>query len=332
MSFEDLVEGYFITTSENLVFEVKGVVHPKDRIIAYLRYVPEESKTESHVKYRKIYDIKEREDYLKSNFPDYLWFSKVYGRVVQSVARENIISILNPVEYLSRMRDDSRVRNDLQEATFVLARNLVQLTGISWSDIGVTGSQLLGIATEMSDIDLVIYGNTACREFYDNLFDNYNNLEGVRPYSGSSLNAHLAFRWGELVRYHNVLGEIESKKVLQGLFKGHEFFIRLVRRSEEIDEFYGKMQYEMIDYYRTHCVIKEDTDSIFTPCVYIVEAEENTDLKRLVSYRGRFTEQVTKGMSVMAKGRLERVIDTTTGDSFQQLVLGEDSTDYLLPI
>jgi len=332
VSFENLVEGYFIITSESLVFEVKGVVHPKDRIIAYLRYVPEESKTKSGVKYRKIYDIKEREDYLKSNFPEYLWFSKVHGRVVQSVARESIISILSPVEHLSRMREDGRVKSNLQEATTVLAKNLVQLTGISWSDIGVTGSQLLDIATETSDIDLVVYGSTACRKFYDNISDNYSKIDGVRPYSGDFLKAHLAFRWGELVRYHDVLGEIESKKVLQGLFNGHEFFIRLVRRSEEIDEYYGRMQYEMIDYYRTCCVIKDDTDSIFTPCVYTVEAEDNADLKRLVSYRGRFTEQVTKGVSVMAKGRLERVIDTNTGDSFQQLVLGEDSTDYLLPI
>ncbi len=332
MSFENLVEGYFITTSENLVFEVKGVVHPKDRIIAYLRYVPEESTTKSAVKYRKIYDIKEREDYLKSNFPEYLWFSKVHGRSVQSVARENISSVLSPVECLSHMKEDSRVKSDLLEATTALARYLVQLTGISWADIGVTGSQLLGIATEMSDIDLVVYGSTACRKFYDNMLDSYNKIEGVKPYSGDLLNAHLEFRWGELVRHHKVLGEIESKKVLQGLFNGHEFFIRLVRRSEEIDEYYGKMQYEMMDYYQTRCIIKDDIDSIFTPCTYTVEAKDNVDLKRLVSYRGRFTEQVTKGMSVMVRGRLEKVTDTTTGDSFLQLVLGEDSTDYLLPV
>jgi predicted nucleotidyltransferase len=84
--------------------------------------------------------------------------------------------------------------------------------------------------------------------------------------------------------------------------------------------------------HRTCCVIKDDCESIFTPCVYIVESSNNADLRRLVSYRGRFTEQVTTGMSVSTGGRLERVVDTTTGDCFQQLVLGENSTDYLLPI
>ena len=55
-------------------------------------------------------------------------------------------------------------------------------------------------------------------------------------------------------------------------------------------------------------------------------------LKQLVSYRGRFTEQVSSGMSVRAKGRLENVLDSSTGENYQQLVLGENSSDYLIPI
>jgi len=230
------------------------------------------------------------------------------------------------------MKNYHGTKSKLHEATNVLAKKLVHETGISWSDIGITGSQLLNIATERSDIDFVVYGNNACRKFYDNMSNNYRKIQGIRPYSGDFLNAHVAFRWGNLIKFHDTLKKIESKKVLQGLYNGHEFFIRLVRRLEEIDEYYGKMKYELIDYYRTRCIIKDDTDSIFTPCVYHIESLDNTNLRRLVSYRGRFTEQVTAGMSVRVKGRLERVTDTTTGDSFQQLVLGENSTDYLLPI
>jgi len=332
VSSENPIEGYFIITSDNLIFEVKGVVHPKDRVIAYLRYVPVDSQKKSSLHYQKLYDLNRREDYLKSNYPEYLWFSKAHGRVIQSVEREKIVSILNPVEYLARMKNNHGTKSKLHEATNVLAKKLVHETGISWSDIGITGSQLLNIATERSDIDFVVYGNNACRKFYDNMSNNYRKIQGIRPYSGDFLNAHVAFRWGNLIKFHDTLKKIESKKVLQGLYNGHEFFIRLVRRLEEIDEYYGKMKYELIDYYRTRCIIKDDTDSIFTPCVYHIESLDNTNLRRLVSYRGRFTEQVTAGMSVRVKGSLERVTDTTTGDSFQQLVLGENSTDYLLPI
>jgi predicted nucleotidyltransferase len=332
VSSENLVEGYFIITSDNLVFEVKGLIHPKERIIAYLRYVPTKSAKKVGANYQKLYDLSKREDYLKSNFPEYLWFSEVHGRVVQSVAREKIVSILSPVEYLAHTKNHPRTKSDLQETTNLLVKKLVHWTGISWSDIGITGSQLLGLATEKSDIDLVVYGKDACRKFYDKLSETFDKIEGIRPYYGDFLNAHVKFRWGNLVKYRDALEKIESGKILQGLFNGHEFFIRLVKRPEEIDEYYGKMRYEMMGYYRAHCIIKDDSDSIFTPCVYVVESSDNVDLRRLVSYRGRFTEQVTIGMSVSAKGRLERVTDTTTGDSFQQLVLGENSNDYLLPI
>lgn len=332
VSFESLVEGYFIITPENLIFEVKGVVHPKHRVIAYLRYIPENGQKKSGVNYHKIYDLGRRENYLESNFPEYLWFSEVHGRVIQSVTREKIVSILNPVEYLAHMKKHRGTKSELHEATIALVRKLIHWTGISWSDIGVTGSQLLGIATKESDIDLVVYGNDTCRKFYDNLLSNYTKIQGIIPYSGDSLNKHVAFRWGDLAKNHEILRKIESRKVLQGFFNGYEFFIRLVKRPEEIDDYYGKKQYEMMDYCTTRCVIKDDMDSIFTPCTYTVESSDNTILRRLVSYRGRFTEQVTTGMSVRTKGRLEKVTDSMTGDSFQQLVLGENSSDYLLPV
>ena len=35
------IEGYFIVTQNDHIFEIKGLLHPKDRLIAYLRYIPD---------------------------------------------------------------------------------------------------------------------------------------------------------------------------------------------------------------------------------------------------------------------------------------------------
>jgi len=35
-------EGDFIETFEGLIFDVKGLIHPPNRIIAFLRYFPDE--------------------------------------------------------------------------------------------------------------------------------------------------------------------------------------------------------------------------------------------------------------------------------------------------
>jgi hypothetical protein len=103
---ESPIEGYFVITSDNLVFEVKGVVHPENRIIAYLRYVPSES---SSTGFKKVYDLDEREKYLREKYPEYLWNSEPHGRIVQSVSEEKIESILDPVDRLAQMREADEV-------------------------------------------------------------------------------------------------------------------------------------------------------------------------------------------------------------------------------
>jgi predicted nucleotidyltransferase len=329
-SFENLVEGCFVTTSDNLIFEVKGVVHPQNRIIAYLRYVPNDE--HENLGYRKVYNLKDREEYLTLKFPEYLWYSDVYGRTIQSVPMSKVVSSHRPVEYLDYMRNHTISLNRLQKSSIELVRELVDSTEISWSNIGITGSQLLGIATEKSDIDLVVYGSRTCRKFHSSLSKNYNKIPGIKSYSDETLKVHLAFRWGNLIQYHDILGEIESRKVLQGLFNEHEFFIRLVKLPHEVDEVYGKVMYRLMDSCKCRCTISDDNDSIFTPCVYNVESFDHPQLRRIVSYRGRFTEQAKTGSVVEARGRLECVTDIATGEEFQQLVLGEDPTDFLLPV
>ncbi|MHA1938730.1 MAG: hypothetical protein ACW97O_11020, partial [Candidatus Thorarchaeota archaeon] len=63
-----------------------------------------------------------------------------------------------------------------------------------------------------------------------------------------------------------------------------------------------------------------------------VESDNITDLQRLVSFRGRFTEHVFTGETVEARGRMETVTNVNTDESFTQLVLGENPLDYLMPV
>jgi len=79
------IEGWFVITYDDLIFEVKGVIHPRNRIIAYVRYVPDiDGERGGH---RKVYNLHEREVFLKEKFPDYLWknitiSSKEYGKII----------------------------------------------------------------------------------------------------------------------------------------------------------------------------------------------------------------------------------------------------------
>jgi len=321
---DKLVEGYFIRTSDNLIFEVKGVVHPHDRIIAYVRYVPDLDSG-----FRKIYDLQEREEYLSKGFLGYLWFSKTHGRILQAVPHKKIVQVFNPVEHMSQIRND---KSALSIATSNLVELLLDNTGIDRTEIGVTGSQLVGVATEKSDIDLVVYGESTCRKFYNRLRKKFDKIPRLERYEGELLDAHVLFRWGNLTEYQELLHKIESIKILQGVFESHQFFIRLVKRPQDVSEIFGQIVTENLKTREVHCSVIKDRNSIFTPCTYQVESLDLPKLKQLVSYRGRFTEQVSSDISVKARGRLENVIDSNTGENYQQLVLGESPSDYLIPI
>lgn len=322
----NLVEGYFIITTDGLIFEIKGIVHPRDRVIAYLRYVPTPSG------YQKVYDLNERENYLRTNYSSYLWFSEPHGRVVQSVPNTSIKTILSPIDRLTSLRNNIGEITDLEQASVKLAEKLVESTRIESSDIGITGSQLIGIAKKSSDIDLVVYGLKTCQEFYLRLSQNISSISGIQHYTGQLLDDHVSFRWGAHKELRNLLREIEQAKVLQGLYKGYDFFIRLVKTADDLDYVYGDFSFQMKGQNLVSGIVTEDSNSIFTPCEYLVECNEIPNLRKLVSYRGRFTEQISKGKSFEAQGRLEMVTNHKDEDQYLQLVMGELPTDYLIPI
>ena len=328
------IEGFFLVTKDDLIFEVKGNVHPKDRIIAYLRYVPTETGDRLAIdgtKYKKIYDLLEREEYLEKNFPNYLWNDSVHGRIVQAVNNSDVAFVLNPVDFLRQLRDSGIPLSPLQEASLGLAEILVNNLDLSWENLGLTGSQLTGLATLNSDIDLIVYGDSAGKKFYRSLRKKFDSISNICRYSGSDLDSHVDFRWSSSLQ-KDQLKEIEASKVLQGIYNSYEFFIRIVKLSEEAGYNYGNLKFDGHGSLSVHCKIIDDSDAIFTPCYYVVECEQYPKLTKLVSYRGRFTEQVIRGMAVGAMGRLESVRSSEGNDLYLQLVMGESPDDFLLPI
>ena len=323
MQSRPIVEGFFVKTVEGLIFEIKGVVHPRNRYIAYLRYVPRGAHGSG---LRKVYELTDRERFLASNHSSYLWTSHVHGRVVQSVPHERVKAVLDPVEHLGMLRTESRELTVLEQKAVKMAGVLVKHTPVDWTDIGLTGSLLIEAAGPSSDIDMVVYGEQACRSIYDHIHE----CPGVEKYSGSVLEKHVEFRWGALHQYTGILTETEQKKRLQGFFEGIEYFIRLVRRPGDLSYGFDDRTFEYIEHSAHECTVIGDKDSIFTPCAYQVESSSRPDLRQIVSFRGRYTEHVHTGDQVRVCGRMERVREKS-GNDYIQIVVGEAATDYLVP-
>jgi predicted nucleotidyltransferase len=154
----------------------------------------------------------------------------------------------------------------------------------------------------------------------------------MERYSGKKLDSIVSFRWGADNRWWKTLRKIESEKVLQGLFRSNDFFIRIVKTPGEEKCKYGDIEYQDRGRVAVRCTVIDDSNSIFTPCFYEVSSDDIPELELLTSYRGRFTEHVHRGMSVEAEGRLEMIKQTGSYVSQFQLVLGENPDDYLVPV
>ncbi|MEM2828660.1 MAG: hypothetical protein QXZ14_00185, partial [Candidatus Jordarchaeales archaeon] len=158
------MEGFFIEDIDGLIFDVKGLLHPPDRVIAYLRYFPdrEGERERRGVKYRKVYSLAERDTVLKTKKPEYLYFDPVFGIVLEGVPRDRIVKVYDPREKLSQLLGEEE-RSGLEEAAVHLALEIARKAGIPLSSIGVSGSMLVGLAGEGSDVDLVVFGEVNSR-------------------------------------------------------------------------------------------------------------------------------------------------------------------------
>ena len=75
------IEGFAVETVEKLIFAVKGLVHPPDRLIAYVRYLPDSAgnRIREGVNYRRVYHFNEQHQIIQTQYPAYLHDEPAFG-------------------------------------------------------------------------------------------------------------------------------------------------------------------------------------------------------------------------------------------------------------
>jgi predicted nucleotidyltransferase len=92
-------EGDLIKTKSGVVFDVKGLVHPQDRIIAFPRFIPspEGTRQGKDALYGKVYSLNDRFRYLQENNPDFVVFDPVFGETMCEVPIMQIADHYQPI-------------------------------------------------------------------------------------------------------------------------------------------------------------------------------------------------------------------------------------------
>ena len=330
-------EGELIKTKDNVIFDVKGLVHPPRRVIAFPRFIPSAQGSRRHGKslYGKVYSFSERFKFLQEKAPALIVHDKVFDEILCEVPVEAITKHYNPIEKLRRLRS-AKTLSELERKAVQLAETLKEAADIPWRTIGISGSLLVGLHTLQSDIDPVVYGVESCRKAYAALESLLmTGASRFKPYSREELQGLFDFRSKDTMMSFEDFVRVESRKAFQGKFSGTDYFVRFVKDWNQISEQYGDVCYKNCGYAKITATVADDAEALFTPCTYklgnvkIIEGARLQPIREIVSFRGRFCEQARTGEAIAAQGKVERVTDKQTGSEHYRMILGNVPSDFV---
>jgi len=331
-------EGELIKTRDNVIFDVKGLVHPPNKVIAFPRFIPSPQGTRGSQKdlYGKIYSLGERFKFLEQNSPNLIVHDPVFDETLCEVPIDTIQEHYEPIEKLRLLRTSKKL-SDLERKAVQLAESLKKAADIPWSAIGISGSVLVGLHASKSDIDPVVYGVENCRKAYAALENLLKDGEShFKPYSREELQVLFDFRSKDTIMSFEDFARLESRKAFQGMFDGTDYFIRFVKDWSQVSEQYGDICYKNSGYAKITATIADDAEALFTPCAYriecvkVVEGPKLQPILEIASFRGRFCEQAKTGERVTVQGKVERVTDTRKKREYYRLILGNKPSDYMI--
>ncbi|MHA1789087.1 MAG: hypothetical protein ACTSXT_07660 [Candidatus Helarchaeota archaeon] len=329
-------EGFFIETYDGLIFDVKGHIHPENKIISFIRYFPaiDGNRKRNGVKYKKVYSISDRTEILRKIHPEYLFYDPILDTNLQGVLNKDIKYIYNPVNFRLTLKKKQNLTS-LQKSALNFTDILINSTNCDENKIGISGSLMVDLETKNSDIDIIIYGAKNVRMVYDNMSKIFSDKNDINRYSIDQYKKLYKFKRKDTKISWKDFIKIESRKLFQGIFKGIDFYIRGIKDWDEIEYSYGDFKIKNYGYATIKGRIKNNSESIFTPCIYKTYETEiltknfpDLQIDEIFSYRGRFSELLNEGESFIAHGKIEKVI-TNTKSSYYRLIVGSSKNDYL---
>ncbi|NHI91729.1 MAG: hypothetical protein EAX96_04435 [Candidatus Lokiarchaeota archaeon] len=338
----------FIKTIEGFYFCVVGYQHPEDRIISYLKYIPWESgkwrNGETFLKrvlrHYSASEVLRSFKHFEGNFQHYVFKDPINNIIFTAVPEKFISNYYKPQDAVYNITHSDSL-DALQEKAFDFIVSLSKKANVPIEDFGITGSILLDIHNpSFSDIDLTIHGHKSAFKIQKIVKKEMDLLDS--PLKRIPKQEKDQWVQRKISQYKLSKEQVElilMRKWNFGYYDDVKFSIHPIRKESEIKEKYGMKKFEDKGFIEARARIKEDTESIYLPCKYVLEdvdivkGKEIQDLRELVSFEGFYCFVAKKGELVQIKGKLEKV----SGDnkSYHRVVIGSfkaKEQDYILPI
>lgn len=337
------IEGDYIETKDsNLYFDVKGLFHPNDRKICFIRFYPHSGgdRIKKGVKYKKVYKLEERYSLIREKYPQYLYYSKEFDLEVQSVKNQDIEKFYTPREFLQDMKVKENLSN-IEQYSLNLCELLINKGKIPQDSLGITGSTMIGLDKNDSDIDIIIYGTETSSNLQQILPKLLKESKKLRKYNLEEFRSHYNWRVGGSDITFEDFMKSEQRKLHQGKFYGYDYFIRYIKSPEDWGGSYYDYKYSNLGRIKVKARITDSKDALFTPCSYKIDnvevlekdvSQNEINFKAILevnSFRARFCEQAKEGEVVIIKGKLEKV-NYKNKEPYYRILLTDQTKDIMI--
>ena len=277
----------FIQTKEGLVFAVVEQGLENGKVLCFLRY------RQQGDAWQKL-ATQQANDLLKTQYPQYLFFSAVKSAHLHAVAVADISIHHQPKQHLQAIL--AKQNPDKIEQDLIALCQLFQAQAISLQGLGVTGSLLIGAQNPGSDIDLVVYGRKTFHEIRGIIrqliaADKLQRLD-ERAWLESYQRRLCDLSYSEYV-WH------EQRKYNKALIKQRKFDLNLIdeQQSENLDLSFQKQGKIVI-----RALVTDAQYAFDYPARLLVKHDQVTEV---VCYTATYTGQAEQGEAIEVSGQLE---------------------------
>ena len=321
---------------EGRVFVVLGYIQPSDRILSFLKYVPDKSGEwqAGDTKYRRIFwgSVSSTVDGMGLLPSNYVVKDSHFGTDLLEPPRTNVAKYFSPEIRLKEIIETGP-KDPLEELAKRGADTLHDALDVQYDHIGVAGSILWkGHNMERSDINMNIYG---FKESWT-LHKNYESLTEGRDDA----------RLRELPDWKHAMSRVHSRvpimksEDLENLFTRRKALclgevcigITPILLPDEVPIQHGSESYTSISPEPLTIAMEiENADfGIFHPAIYDCQSPpldiiDGEYVSRIMLYDGAFGGLLRTGDNVEVTGTLQRVIPTDEADPFYQIMVGTKS-------
>ncbi len=326
----------FLQTKEGFFFCVVGQIHPSDRVISYIKYIVSESglwgngkeKYDRILKRYTISNLLKTFNYLKQNYPQYMFYSPADNVTVTAVPKEFITKHFKPEKKLAQLRETKKL--DLLQKKLIRFTNfLEEISDLPKLSFGVTGSLLLDIHnSSFSDLDIIVYGRKESWKLKNALTEKSNSEVFLKNLEGNALSDWCFKKSKQYPLTSREAFEIYKRKWNLGLFENRWVSIHPVKLENEIQIEYGTEIYTPCGQVTVEAVVVDNSDSIFLPAIYKVDdvtffnGDQFGDVTEVITYEGLYGSLADSGEKIRVKGKLEKVVNQETKKIHYRILVG----------